>query len=271
MLNVVVAVHQPIFRAGVANLLAAEDDFRIIAQPLSGDHLRNAIDKLYPNVVILSSGFLAGPAEISALAKVAAERRFGILALTESDENSSDLFSLGVQGVLYRSVSGDTLVDGVRLIARGEVYMQTYATKDARIGNDLIGQRVTSRFSRRELRIISAVVQGYKNRDIAEQFGMTVPLVKKTISVIYDKTGVSGRLELALFVIHHQVLASAAAKQPVQDQVSRYAGEDRAGRAVNNLFYPLPRSGRSPGLRPNRPHSGRNHDWHHPLPPDCGK
>ena len=45
------------------------------------------------------------------------------------------------------------------------------------------------------------------------QMGTTVPLLKKMIRTIFDKTGVSGRLELALFVVHHQVLAHAAAEQ----------------------------------------------------------
>ncbi len=58
LINVIIADHQPVFRAGIAKLLATEDDMRIIAQPLSPDHLLNAVERLRPHVLILSSGFL---------------------------------------------------------------------------------------------------------------------------------------------------------------------------------------------------------------------
>ena len=114
------------------------------------------------------------------------------------------------------------LVTGVRQLSQGGRFLQMHAA--AELTADLVGERVTSQLSRRELKIISAVVQGYKNSEIASEMGMTVPLIKRMIRGIFDKTGVSGRLELALFVVHHQVLAQAAAEQRLVPDVS---GEPR--------------------------------------------
>lgn len=217
MINVIVAFHEPIFRAGAANLLAAEDDFRIIAQPLSSDHLRNAIEKLLPSVVVLSSGFLPALADVESLARICERRHIGILMLTESAEKTFDFFSLGlsVRGVLYRCASGNVLVNGVRRVARGEMFMQTHAASDGQVSStDLVGTRVASRLSRRELRIVAAIAQGYRNREIAMRLGTSEQMIKNAVRVIFDKTGVSDRLELALFVVHHQVLATAAASLP---------------------------------------------------------
>jgi DNA-binding CsgD family transcriptional regulator len=163
------------------------------------------------------------------------------------------------------------LVEGVRRLARGGSYVQMHASADAL--SDVVGQRVTSRLTRRELQIVAAIVRGYKNREIAVQLATTVPLVKKMIGVIYDKTGVSGRLELALLVVHHQVLAqAAAAHQPVQSG-ARFAGdeEERESRAVEALFYPPAKSGAASRGARNRMASRGNHSWYHPTPPDCGK
>ena len=211
VINVVIADHQPVYRAGLAKLLAAEDDMRIIAQPLSADHLMNALEKLRPHVLVISSGFVNDPETLKRVTGVASERQIAILVLTENTEPSPNFVPWGAQGVFYRSIKASTLVTGVRQLSQGGRFLQMHAA--AELTADLVGERVTSQLSRRELKIISAVVQGYKNSEIASEMGMTVPLIKRMIRGIFDKTGVSGRLELALFVVHHQVLAQAAAAQ----------------------------------------------------------
>ena len=211
IINVVIADHQPVYRAGVAKLLASEDDMRIIAQPLSTDHLMNVLDKLRPHVLVISSGFVDEPETLKRITGMAGERQIAILVLTDNHEPSPAFVPWGAQGVFYRSIKGSTLVTGVRQLAQGGRFLQMHAA--AELTADLVGERVTSQLSRRELKIISAVVQGYKNSEIASEMGMTVPLIKRMIRGIFDKTGVSGRLELALFVVHHQVLAQAAAAQ----------------------------------------------------------
>src|SRR5258707_1287501 len=62
-----------------------------------------------------------------------------------------------------------------------------------------------------ELRIVALIVQGYKNKEIATQLGTTEQVIKNYLRNVYDKIGVSDRLELALFTIHHRILAEAAA------------------------------------------------------------
>ena len=71
------------------------------------------------------------------------------------------------------------------------------------------------RLSERELRIIAAIVQGYKNREIAMQLYTSEQVIKNALRNIFDKIGVSDRLELALFVVHHRILAQATASVAV--------------------------------------------------------
>ena len=68
------------------------------------------------------------------------------------------------------------------------------------------------RLTPKEMQIVALIVQGCKNKDIATQLGTKEQVIKNYLRGIYDKTGVSDRLELALFVIHHKVLAEAAAR-----------------------------------------------------------
>jgi DNA-binding CsgD family transcriptional regulator len=80
---------------------------------------------------------------------------------------------------------------------------------------------VRDRLTDRELRIVAAVVQGYKNRDIAMQLYTSEQMVKNCLRNIFDKIGVSDRLELALFVLHHRILAQATASVAAAPSRSR--------------------------------------------------
>jgi DNA-binding NarL/FixJ family response regulator len=77
--------------------------------------------------------------------------------------------------------------------------------------NDMVGLRVRDRLTAKELRIVALIVQGYKNKEIASQLGTTEQVIKNYLRNVYDKIGVSDRLELALFTIHHRILNEAAA------------------------------------------------------------
>ena len=88
---------------------------------------------------------------------------------------------------------------------------------------DLVGTRVRDRLTPKEMRIVALIVQGCKNREIAIRLKTTEQVIKNYLRSIYDKTGVSDRLELALFTIHHRVLAQAAA-----DVGSKLEAEEQA-------------------------------------------
>jgi DNA-binding NarL/FixJ family response regulator len=208
MINAIIADHQAIFRAGIAKVLAVEEDIRIVGQPQSSEQLLNALEKLRARVLILSTSFLPLLAEIQEIANA---RNIALLMLVENTEAASDFMRMGVQGVIYRSASGNVVVEAVRRLSRGESFLQSPVMTDGEVSEDLVGARVRDRLSDRELRIISAVVQGYKNRDIALQLYTSEQMVKNALRNIFDKIGVSDRLELALFTIHHRILAQATA------------------------------------------------------------
>ncbi len=252
-INVIIADHQPVFRAGLAKLLAAEDDIRIVAQAKSPEHLLNALETLRSSVVILSSGFFPATTDILHFSALAARRCVAILILIGNTETASQYISLGVAGVFYRSINTEMLVTGVRQLSRGGSYLQTLVAA-VEISPDTVGERVTSRLSAIELQIIAAILHGYKNHEIAVQLQMSVPGVKKAVHTIYDKTGVSDRLELALFVLHHRVLAQAAASVDSSHRGSfansnKQENHGRVAIVVRSSISEL-------GRRPSNPHNG---------------
>jgi len=208
MLKIILADNQAIFRTGVAKVLAVEDDLRIVAQADNSEKMLMALEKFHASVMIFGSDLQANLQEV-----VEASRRLKtkLVLIADTGQDSRHYLANGVSGVIYRNVSGEALVQCVRKVNKGETWVQdTHESKET-AENDLVGARVRDRLTAKELKIVALIVQGYKNKEIAVQLGTTEQVIKNYLRNVYDKIGVSDRLELALFTIHHRILAEAAA------------------------------------------------------------
>lgn len=213
MINIIIADQQAIFRAGIAKVLAVEEDLRIVGQPQSFEQMMNSLEKLRWHVLLISGNFAEN---LPLVVGSASRQRAAILVLADHGEPAAQYLSLGVQGVVCRSIGGQTIVDAVRRLARGETYVQIASSEQPNPGEDMVGTRVRDRLSDKELKIVAAVVRGYKNREIAMQLYTSEQVIKNALRNIFDKIGVSDRLELALFVLHHRILAQATASVTLQ-------------------------------------------------------
>jgi DNA-binding NarL/FixJ family response regulator len=208
MLKLILADNQAIFRAGIAKVLAVEDEMRIVAQAQNIEQMMMAIDKFRAGVLIFASDFHP---DINEVVQAANKAKTRSVVLLDTNESAARFVAAGVNGVVYRNVTGPALVDCVRKVARGENWVQDVAVPSEMTENDMVGVRVRDRLTAKELRIVALIVQGYKNKEIASQLGTTEQVIKNYLRNVYDKIGVSDRLELALFTIHHRILAEAAA------------------------------------------------------------
>src|ERR1035438_78979 len=108
MINVIIADHQAIFRAGIAKVLAVEEDIRIVGLPQSHEQLMNALEKLRSRVLVLSPSFLP---QLGEILEIGGAQQVAILMLAENTENASDFMRMGVQGAIYRSAGGNIVVE----------------------------------------------------------------------------------------------------------------------------------------------------------------
>jgi DNA-binding NarL/FixJ family response regulator len=208
MLKLILADNQAIFRAGIAKVLAVEDEMRIVAQAQTAEQMFMALDKFKVAVLVVAGGFVA---DFNAVVAATTAAKTRLIALADTGEAASKYVGAGSHGVIYRNVTSSALVDCVRKVARGEIWIQDIAVPSELTENDMVGMRVRDRLTAKELRIVALIVQGYKNKEIATQLGTTEQVIKNYLRNVYDKIGVSDRLELALFTIHHRILAEAAA------------------------------------------------------------
>lgn len=208
MNRLILADNQAIFRAGAARVLALEDDMRIVAQCESAEKLFAAIENFRGGILLAASSLRPDYPVLFTRTRDSGSR---VILVAENAEHVGDEIVAVLDGIVSRSVAGTELVDCVRRVARGQRFVQL-ANVTTMQAADSVGARVRDRLTPKEMQIVALIVQGCKNKEIATQLGTKEQVIKNYLRGIYDKTGVSDRLELALFTIHHRVLAEAAAK-----------------------------------------------------------
>ncbi|HEY1985460.1 MAG TPA: response regulator transcription factor [Terracidiphilus sp.] len=209
MNKIILADSQAIFRAGTAKVLAMDEDLRIIAQCADLERMLHAITTFPGAIVLFAASLRPDMPRLRALLEQAGSRA---IVIAENSESAASYLHQGFRGVVFRNVTGPSLVECVRRVSLGDTWVPPQLAIAELHEEDLVGTRVRDRLTPKEMRIVALIVQGCKNREIAHRLKTTEQVIKNYLRSIYDKTGVSDRLELALFTIHHRVLAQAAAE-----------------------------------------------------------
>jgi len=206
MHKVILADNQMIFRTGVSRVLSLEPDMQIVAQCADMARLQEALQLFPGSLVLFPSSFVA---EIAmAIYAIHSADCHGILVI-EHGFSIEPAIAGRIDGMVLRSVSGAELVETLHRVAAGDRVLRPEGVVPSS-PDDRVGLRVLERLTPKEVQIVALVGEGFKNREIAERLATKEQVVKNYLRSIYDKTGVSDRLELALFTVHHRALAEAA-------------------------------------------------------------
>jgi DNA-binding NarL/FixJ family response regulator len=211
-IRIVLADSQAIYRVGIRKIFALEDDIRVVAQADSLEHLRAAIERHPAEVVLVEGELLAGAtSSIQELRRIAPDVK--LIVQTEfADQNQTvTLYRQGIRGIISRSISADLLVRCVRRIAGGETWIDNQALNwviEAYRAQEiaLLNPRPQPHLSPKQTAIITCIAQGKRNKEIAFQLGTTEQVIKNYLRKIYEKLGVSDRLELALYCLHNKII-----------------------------------------------------------------
>ncbi len=213
-IRVIVADSEPIFRVGVRKIVAVEDDIRIVAQVESAANALTAVGRYQADLILFECGLSESPREsVSSMLALAPSLKIVLVMVEPTEEDTVEFLRRGVRGIVTRSIGPDLLVKCIRKVYAGETWLdsrgvnwviEAYRAQAAQL--TLPGNRV--KLSTKELQIIAGVTQGLRNKDIAHEVGTTEQVVKNYLRKIYDKLGVSDRLELALYCMHHRLLES---------------------------------------------------------------
>jgi DNA-binding NarL/FixJ family response regulator len=225
-IRIVVADDHPIFRDGLCKLLALEEDCEVVAQAQDGRQVLDVLQQFEPDILLLDLKMpgLDGLATLQRLQ--AARNKTRVIVLTASDDKNEfvQAMKLGTSGIVLKQTATELLIKSIRKVHAGEIWLdshttaaviRTFVAADEAASNAAVPpqqqlspaprDRERSPLSQREREIVALVAQGFKNKEMAEKMFISEQTVKNHLHNIFDKLGVSDRLELALYAIHNNL------------------------------------------------------------------
>ena len=215
-IRILIADDHSIFRDGVRKLLEAEGGFTVVGEATNGSEALDLVNQLQPDVLLLDISMprLTGLEVLRRLSKQTAPLRTILLTASVEKSEIIEALLLGAHGVVPKQSASRMLFKSIRTVMAGEFWVSRDMVSDlvetlrGPASSGLAGAK-TMGLTRRELEVIAAVVEGQVNKDIAQTFHISEYTVKHHLTRIFDKLGVSNRVELAMFADNHELVKMA--------------------------------------------------------------
>jgi two-component system, NarL family, response regulator NreC len=210
-IRVLIADDHTIVRSGVRLLLNAEADMRVVGEALNGREALQLTESLQPDVVLMD---IAMPVMDGLEATRQLKERFPqtqviVLTMHRSDEHFFEMLKAGASGYILKAAQPGELVDAVRIVAQGQVFL--YPTMAKKLLSDYLnriegGSDTVHELSPREKEILTMLAAGHSNKEIADKLVVSPSTIHSHRSNLMRKLGLSSRHELFQYARKHGLL-----------------------------------------------------------------
>jgi DNA-binding NarL/FixJ family response regulator len=214
-IRVVVADDHPVVRFGVKNMLENEPGFEVVGEAEDGDVAITETLEREPDILLLDVMMprLPGLEALRAIMEKSSRVKIILLTSTITTQQIIEALQIGARGIVLKDAAASDLSKSMRAVLSGDYWIGGERVVNLVTAlNELMKQaaavpeKKTYGLTPRELEVVTCIVEGCSNKDVAKQFTISEETVKRHLSNIFDKTGVSTRLELALFAIAHKLV-----------------------------------------------------------------
>lgn len=208
--RVVIADRHPVVLYGLASLLSAENDFKVVAGCYDGKKCAQAIRDLSPDIALLDI-FMPGLTGLDILATVTSEHlatRVVFLTASAEDRDLIIAAARGAYGVVLKEAPPDVLVHCLRQVAAGRRLLPPTHVEPPRgqaspAGN-AAAENVLTVLTGRQRQIMHLVAEGLSNKEVARQLNISDGTIKVHLHHIYQKLAISNRTAFAALAFSHR-------------------------------------------------------------------
>jgi two-component system nitrate/nitrite response regulator NarL len=218
--RILIADDHPVFRQGLISIFRNESEFTVIGEATDGQEALKLIGELQPDILLLDLMMprMTGLDTLRELWNAPNPARTILLTASIAKEQIVQALQLGARGIVLKDAPTEILFKSIRAVVSGKFWvgensvtdlveiLHTYLPPAAGGADSSKDSKKNFGLTPRELDVVEAIVSGFTNREIAGKYAISEQTVKHHLRNIFDKVGVSNRLELALFAINHHLI-----------------------------------------------------------------
>ncbi len=191
----------PVVRDGLRRILETEETFRVVGEAGDGTEAIRLVRQLQPKVALLDL-FMPKASGFDVLKELqGSETRFLILTAGNKRADLLEAVRCHAHGILTKDAPVESLLKAIRCVAVGEYWIEPDLLAHGLEGPSASVERFG--LSERERQVIAEISAGANNKTIASNLDISELTVKRHLTNVFHKLGVSSRLELAMFAVSH--------------------------------------------------------------------
>jgi DNA-binding NarL/FixJ family response regulator len=202
MIEILIVDDHPIMRFGIASIIGAQPDMKVVGQAGSGEEGVDLFSRLHPDLTLMDLQLpnMSGASAIQNIRSQNSKAKVIVLTTYKGEEDIFQALRCGASGYLIKGISHDRLVEAMRIVHSGKTYLSP------EVSSKLTTRTPDAILSTREREVLALIAEGDGNKQIGKKLGLTEGTVKCHVGSILGKLQVEDRTQALVIALQRGLI-----------------------------------------------------------------